>query len=243
MEKIIGIYKITNKINGKIYIGQSKNIYKRWFSHKETRKREKYKNVLLYKAMNKYGIENFDFEIIEICDEELLNEKEIFYIEKYGSFSHGKNKGYNQTLGGGGGYGFVFSEERLQKARDAATGKNNGMYGKKHSKESKLKMREKRLNKKLSDSAKQKIGEANKNKIVSEETRKKLSEAGKNRNFDISNGKNPRAIKVYCDGVWFDCIKECALYYNVNKKTMGDWLIGKSPMPQKFIDMGLKRIK
>lgn len=243
MKKVIGIYKITNKINGKTYIGQSRNIYKRWHGHKETCKRTKYKDVLLYKAMNKYGIENFEFEIIEICDEELLDEKEIFYIEKYGSFAHGKNKGYNQTLGGGGGHGFVFSEERLQKARDAASGEKNGMYGRKHSDEAKLKMRGKRLNKKMSESSRKKISEANKNKFVSEETRRKLSIASKNRNIDMSNGKNPRAIKVYCDGILFDCIKECASYYNVDRKLMGCWLSEKSKMPQKFIDMDLKRIK
>ena len=95
---MIGIYKITNMINGKSYIGQSTDINRRW-------KREKDDSINtnshsydypLMKAFRKYGIDNFNFEIIEECKIEELNQREMYWIEFYNTFF----KGYNQTLGG-----------------------------------------------------------------------------------------------------------------------------------------------
>jgi hypothetical protein len=101
---VIGIYKITNKINGKCYIGQSDNIKRRWKEHKKDAfwTNGNGYDYPLYRAMRKYGIENFTFEIIEECAIDALNELEIFYISKYGSYENG----YNQTLGGDSGEHF-----------------------------------------------------------------------------------------------------------------------------------------
>ena len=78
---ISGIYKIENKLNGKIYIGKSVNILERFNTHKRNAfntKSLEYDKVL-YKAFRKYGIENFDFEIIEECiDKDFLNAREIY---------------------------------------------------------------------------------------------------------------------------------------------------------------------
>lgn len=95
---MIGIYKITNIINGKTYIGQSVNIEKRFKTHKTNafNKKNKEYNKLLYRAFRKYGIENFIFEIIEECPKEMLNEKESHYIKLYNS----NINGYNLTNGG-----------------------------------------------------------------------------------------------------------------------------------------------
>lgn len=93
-----GIYKIENLINGKIYIGQSIDIKQRWRQHRNDYKNKK---SLLYSAINKYGIENFLFSIIEECKEEELNEKECFYIKKFNSCVLFENShGYNATEGG-----------------------------------------------------------------------------------------------------------------------------------------------
>lgn len=96
-----GIYKITNKINNKIYIGLSKNIEHRWNLHIKESKNEKYPqfNYSIHKAFRKYGLENFSFEIIEITDEEKLFEREIYWISFYDSY----NNGYNETFGGDSG--------------------------------------------------------------------------------------------------------------------------------------------
>lgn len=97
---MIGIYKITNTINNKSYIGQSTNIEKRWNKHKTifTRKKECEYDYPLYRAFRKYGLENFSFSVIEECKVSELDEKEIFWIDYYDTYYNG----YNQTLGGSG---------------------------------------------------------------------------------------------------------------------------------------------
>lgn len=90
------IYKITNTINEKIYVGKSKNPKVRWRQHKSHSKK---RNTKLYYAMRKYGIENFIFEILEECKENEVNDREMYYV----SFL---NPYYNMTNGGDGG-GFL----------------------------------------------------------------------------------------------------------------------------------------
>ena len=93
------IYKITNKINNKIYVGKTlSSISKRWQEHcKDSKKILKEKRPL-YSAMRKYGEDNFYIEQIEECPDEIVNEREIYWIEYYQSFK----KGYNATKGGDG---------------------------------------------------------------------------------------------------------------------------------------------
>ena len=99
MEKISGIYVVTNQINGKQYVGLSKDCYKRWSDHysksyHSTRKDDIEK--VLYKAMRKYGRENFSFQILEECSEENLSAREIYWINKLNTYE----QGYNETPGG-----------------------------------------------------------------------------------------------------------------------------------------------
>ena len=75
-----GVYKITNNITGYFYIGSSKNIEKRWASHKCPSTWKKYPNVKLYKAMAQYGRDNFVFEIIEKTDN--LKDREQYWIDR-----------------------------------------------------------------------------------------------------------------------------------------------------------------
>lgn len=101
MKIICGIYKITNKINGKCYIGKSVNIYHRWIKHKSSSRHieDGGDEYAIHCAIRKYSIENFSFEIIEECMPEQLEEKEKFWIEYYNSYE----TGYNETRGGEGG--------------------------------------------------------------------------------------------------------------------------------------------
>lgn len=91
------IYKITNLINNKVYIGQSKNPKKRWYEHCLEASNLR-KNQLLYNAIRKYGVNNFKLEVIEGPIEN-YNEREIYWIEYYNSYLD-KSKGYNMTPGG-----------------------------------------------------------------------------------------------------------------------------------------------
>lgn len=88
------IYKITNKVNGKSYIGQTRyTIEFRWRQHQH-----KKDNAYFHNAIKKYGAENFIVEQLEECNVEDLNNREIYYIAKYNTFQDG----YNLTIGGDG---------------------------------------------------------------------------------------------------------------------------------------------
>lgn len=92
------IYKITNQINQKSYIGKTEytNPQKRWSQHKKDADNPSRNHRALYKALNKYGIENFSFEIIEETNKP--EDRERYYIQLYNTY----HDGYNETLGGDG---------------------------------------------------------------------------------------------------------------------------------------------
>ena len=79
---MIGIYKITNKANGKIYVGQSIDIEERWKQHrwKAFNCNEVGYRSAIHAAMRKYGLDNFDYEVLELCAAEELDEKERYWI-------------------------------------------------------------------------------------------------------------------------------------------------------------------
>lgn len=106
---MIGIYKITNKINNHSYIGLSTKVEERWKYHQSpyNQQRESYKS--LYKAFKKYGIENFTFEILEECSIQELGEKEKYYIAKYDTYKNG----YNMTTGGEDNVGSAHPNHKL----------------------------------------------------------------------------------------------------------------------------------
>lgn len=130
MENKLVIYKITNLINNKVYIGQTINYKERLRHHKQTAFRESDKNrdKPLYRAIRKYGLENFKFEIIDDTakTQEELNQKEIYYIELYDCIID-TGKGYNLETGGGNGHK---SEYTKRKIAEAQMGELNHMYGK-----------------------------------------------------------------------------------------------------------------
>lgn len=91
------IYKITNDVNGKMYIGLcATSIQQRFQTHCQDRKT--YKDRPLYRAMNKYGIEHFHIEVIEECLLDDLAERERYWIAFYDTYK----TGYNATFGGEG---------------------------------------------------------------------------------------------------------------------------------------------
>lgn len=92
------IYKITNKINNKVYIGQTikKNAEERFRQHKNNYNKSYFSQIILYKAIKKYNLENFLFEVIEEVENEKLDEREKYWINYYDSYYNG----YNATLGG-----------------------------------------------------------------------------------------------------------------------------------------------
>lgn len=121
------IYKITNKINGKVYIGQTKKTIEERFQE-HLKKAKIHTNRYLYDAMNKYGYENFIISQIEKCPDNNLDEREIFWIAFYQS--NNKLYGYNMTVGGGGGNTWInnpHKEETSKKLSQANKGKKHKM--------------------------------------------------------------------------------------------------------------------
>ena len=112
---ICGIYYIKNLINNKYYIGQSINIYERWIREKyHLNFMDKAWNIHLQNAWKKYGQDNFEFAVVEECDKDELNNREIYWIQYYDAFYNG----YNMTLGGDGGtVGYRHTEEDKEKMR------------------------------------------------------------------------------------------------------------------------------
>jgi group I intron endonuclease len=117
--KTVGIYRITNILNGKCYIGQSVNVYARWNRHKQMARLER-PTAHLYRAMQKYGFENFKFEILEILQERdsvKLNDLEIYYIKLFHSFEDdSQGGGYNETMGGDS---HTVSDDTLKRMKTA----------------------------------------------------------------------------------------------------------------------------
>ena len=102
-EILTGIYKITNLDNGKMYVGQAKDIYSRWSQHKSGLRGNYHENGRLQNSWNCHGEGKFTFEIIELCDAEELDEREIYWINQLRTYVGFEDcNGYNLTLGGGG---------------------------------------------------------------------------------------------------------------------------------------------
>lgn len=92
------IYKIECLINGRVYIGQTKNKTKRLQEHKRTLEKNEHHSISLQRAWNKYGKKNFSFEIIEECDSSNVDERERYWIKFYNS--NNPNYGFNMESGG-----------------------------------------------------------------------------------------------------------------------------------------------
>lgn len=126
------VYCVDNLVNGKQYTGTAVDYGRRWCEHKSG-----HGSKILKAAFQKYGINNFNFEVIELLPENEAKELEMLMIEIFRTQSP---CGYNITLGGEGTVGFRPSKETRQKMSQSRMGVRNGMYGKSHSTETKKKM-------------------------------------------------------------------------------------------------------
>lgn len=197
-EKIRGIYCIENLINNKKYIGQSCDIYSRWYNHKYCLNNNRHNNSYLQNAWNKYGENNFKFYIIEQCDEYNIDEKEQFYIKKYLTLID-KN-GYNLDSG--------------------------GTLNKHHSEITKKKISKAHIGKKISEETRIRISIGRTGVLKKEDNPmygKKLSEEHKEilRQYSksIFGDKRYQAKKVICINTKeiFNTIKDAALAYSKYK--------------------------
>lgn len=243
-----GIYKVINLINNKLYIGQSKQIYKRLEDHYYNLSNNRHRNKHLQNSWNKHGEENFLFEILEVCDIENLDTIEKHYISLYNSMN--RDFGYNNESGGNKGKTKSL-ESRLKisiSRMGKYSGKDHPMYGKPrteatkyklklaltgrhHTEETKQKMSKAKkgenhpfFGKKLSEEHCKNMSIANKGRIVSKETIAKLKITHKGKKFTIlTDEQEKRRIenRIYEQG-------EChplATFSNEQIKEMKEMLI------------------
>ena len=166
------IYKLTNKINGKPYVGQTIMVVeKRW---------EKYIGLhckaqpKLYNALKKYGPDNFTFEVIDTSaiDQHQLNDLEDLYIIKFDSIKNG----YNSRSGGSRG---KLSNETKQRISNSTSGENNPMFGKLHSEESKRKISESKMGIMNSIETRRKMSASHLGVKLPDEQKRKIAESVK----------------------------------------------------------------
>ena len=186
--KETGIYKITNIINGKIYIGSStseKDGFKdRINTHIRLLNRKTHYNKHLQSSWVKYGSENFKFEIVEIIyGKNNILEREQYYIDLYNVIN--SKIGYNKSPIANSQLGFKHSNESKQKMSESA---------KIYSKEISERMKKIHTGKKMSDETKQKISEKLKGCQRSKEFKNKMSNIAKNR---VVSDENKQKISEY----------------------------------------------
>lgn len=162
------IYLVTNKTDGKVYVGQTVNFKKRLRQYKYLRCKGQTK---LYNALSCHGFENFLFEILdEAIDKTQLDFLEIFYIEKFESLS--PLKGYNLLSGGSNG---IPCEETRKKMSISRTGKKVGKF----SKQAISNMSLCQIGHEVTEETRRKISEKCKGLVRSLETREKISNSKK----------------------------------------------------------------
>ena len=196
--KNCGIYKITNTVTGKFYIGSAVNIKIRWANHRSKLGANKHVNRHLQNSWNKHGEDSFTFEVLECCEKERLIEREQFYIDNEkpaynilptaGSPLGVKHTDESKRKISEAHKGVPFSEEHKRKLSEAKMG-NQNCLGVKHTDETKRKISEakmgNRLGVKLTDETKRKMSEAkmgNQYRLGvknTDETKRKISEAMK----------------------------------------------------------------
>ena len=201
---MIGIYKIENLANGKIYIGQTVDYEKRKASHIRALNAGYHRNRYLQSSWCKYGAEKFCFSFIQSCDTQSLNELEKAYIANYNSLAP---NGYNLTPGGEGVRGLKWSEESRKKLSLSRSGKSIGPHTKERSDETREKMSASMKARWQDESYCERVRQSHLGKTHSQETKEKMS---KNRKGRVQSN----ARKVLC-------VETGEIYPSVNKIDLG----------------------
>lgn len=139
-----GIYKITNTVTNKFYIGSTKDIDKRWYDHKRELSLNIHINPKLQHSWNHHGQDKFLFEMIEEVGEDKLIEREQHYLDTLKPYE--RNVGYNISSSAFGGDNITHHPNRdafIEKMKLVNGGKNNGMFGKEHTNEAIEKQKDK----------------------------------------------------------------------------------------------------
>ncbi|APQ72279.1 GIY-YIG nuclease family protein [Clostridium botulinum] len=205
---MVGIYKIENIVNGKVYIGQSTNLKSRKIHHKSELRCKRHPNLYLQNAFCKYGEGNFRFEIIEKVDEQNLDEREIYWINYYNSTN--EKYGYNLESGG------KKYKHHNERSKEIMSIKSKNAI---RTQEWRNKIGLAHKGKIISEQTKLKLRKINLGKTHSNETKEKISKrmkGDKNRSAKLTN-KEVRHIKMsmYLDMSKYEILK----LFGISNKT------------------------
>ena len=212
---MIGIYGIHNKENDKWYVGQSNNIRKRNLYELRNLRNGVFhynnSNNHIVQAWQKYGENAFEWVVLEECEIDKLDEREIFWIKEKDSYRNG----YNQTLGGGGSRGVIVREETKRKMSLSSKGEKHPFWGKHRTEETKKKLSLWRTGRKgmpMTEKVKKILIESRRIKIICNENGKiysSMSEASRELNLDVSAiAKNCKGKRSTVKGYTFKLVKE-----------------------------------
>jgi group I intron endonuclease len=168
--KLASIYKIESKIDGKVYVGSTVNFKNRYKHHRTQLRANRHHSRHLQFAWNKYGEDNFWFEIIDECDSKDRVITEQYWMNSYNSYN--QERGYNINPTAESCLGRVHTEETKAKMSQSQKGK---IFSEEH----RRRISEAQIGKTYSDDYKKKMSEVTKGKVVSKETREKLAAAFK----------------------------------------------------------------
>lgn len=172
---MMGIYSIVNKVNGKRYVGQSIYLDSRLNYHFTNLRKGTHFIPHLQSSYNLYGEDNFYYEILETVDNrELLNEREIYWIDYYGTLD--PSKGYNRARGGGAVSWHVSSETRHKISVGISRAKR-GKPGHPQPDSFKLRMSKIMKGRTFSEETRRRMSNSARGKVLSDNTKRKLSKA------------------------------------------------------------------
>lgn len=203
---MIGIYEILNLTTNKRYIGQSRILNKRYNEHLDLLRHNKHFNNYLQHAFNKYGENDFEFEILEYCSEKELTLRENYWIDFYGGY---KSSNLYNLQGGTDSYSISLEVRNKisQNNKGKHYGNNNGMYGKHHTLESRKKMSQSINNKGINNpmygkhhtqKTKDLISSANKNKKLTDDQRFNISKGHKGLTYKRNIWTNDICLIIRC---------------------------------------------
>ena len=206
---MVGIYKVTNKINNKSYIGQSKNIEQRMRDHKSISRE---RNVLLKRALKKYGVENFKYEVIEMCELNKLDEREIYWISVL-------KPEYNLDTGGKGSPNHIVSPQTKKILSEKGKEFWNKLDNETKNKIISQNLKRPKIGHEVSKETREKLRQHNLGKKQSEETKEKrkktMVEKKKNGYIQTNSGHRKKVICVETGEV-FNSLKEAEDKYNLS---------------------------
>lgn len=229
--KKAGIYYFKCLVSNKGYVGQSNNINRRIREHLCHLRENRHSNVHWQNSWNKYGEENYTWEVLEYCSVEELNERETYWIKELNTLSP---NGFNHTCGGDcqheisddlrSKFQECWTIERRNKQKIISKSLMDSL-----TEEERIE-RGKKISNAFTDDRKERMRDFKKQfwENIPEEKRLEMSQKQSQNHHDVSGGNNPRAKKVICleTNEIFATMKEAAKYYGMNYTTIKNHMRG-----------------